>query len=50
METFTGETILMSLVTNRYLQCDRTTGTLTALSPGPKPDGQDGVRFEWEAV
>jgi hypothetical protein len=50
METFTGETILLSLVTNRYLQCDAATGTLTALSPGPKPDGLDGVRFEWEAL
>jgi hypothetical protein len=50
METFTGETILMSLVTNRYLQCDAATGALTAMSPGPKPDGLDGVRFEWEAV
>jgi hypothetical protein len=50
METFTGETILMSLVTNRFLQCDAATGVLTATSPGPKPDGLDGVRFEWESL
>lgn len=49
METPTGELILMSLVTNRYLRAD-IGGTLRADSPGPKPDGSDGVRFVWSYV
>lgn len=46
METFTGETILMSLDTHRFLRVDETTGAVLADSPGPRPDGRDGVRFE----
>ncbi len=49
METLTGEIILMSLETNRYLRLDDK-GTLHADSPGPLPDGKDGVRFRWAAV
>jgi xylan 1,4-beta-xylosidase len=48
METPTGETILMSLRTDRYLRIDRATGTVAADSPGPRPDGADGVRFRWK--
>jgi xylan 1,4-beta-xylosidase len=48
METPYGQIILMSLVTNRFLQLDPATGALTAVAPGPKPDAKDGVRFEWE--
>ncbi len=47
METFDGEIILMSLATNRYLRVDQANGTTLADSPGPRPDGQDGVRFQW---
>jgi xylan 1,4-beta-xylosidase len=47
METFTGELILMSLATNRYLRLDATSGSLLADSPGPLPNGRDGVRWEW---
>jgi hypothetical protein len=46
METFTGETILMSLATHRFLRVDESTGAVFADSPGPRPDGRDGVRFE----
>jgi len=49
METLTGEIILMSLETNRYLRLDGS-GTLHADSPGPLPDGKDGVRFKWTAA
>ncbi len=45
METFSGETILMSLAGNRYLRV--ADGRITADSPGPRPDGADGVRFDW---
>jgi hypothetical protein len=50
METFTGELVLMSLATNRYLRADPASGALSALSPGPRPDRADGVRFEWTEV
>jgi xylan 1,4-beta-xylosidase len=46
-ETPTGEIVLMSLATNRYLRLDRETRRLRADSPGPSPDGQDGARFAW---
>ncbi|GGD08253.1 glycoside hydrolase 43 family protein [Aquisalinus flavus] len=46
-ETPTGEIVLMSLVTNRFLRVVPETGALLANSPGPDPDGQDGVRFTW---
>jgi xylan 1,4-beta-xylosidase len=46
-ETPTGELVLMSLATNRYLRIDPATGSLRADSPGPLPDGSDGVRFAW---
>jgi xylan 1,4-beta-xylosidase len=48
IETFTGEITLMSLATNRYLRIDSEHGKLLADSPGPRPDGKDGVRFDWE--
>jgi xylan 1,4-beta-xylosidase len=48
METPTGELVLMSLRTNRYLRVNKSNGSVTADSPGPQPDGQDGVRFVWE--
>lgn len=46
METFTGETILMSLATHRYLRVDEPAGKVYADSPGPQPGGGDGVRFQ----
>ena len=45
METLTGEIVLMSLQTNRYLRVRATDGALVADSPGPTPDGKDGTRF-----
>ncbi len=45
METFTGEVILMSLATHRYIRLDSAGGGAFADSPGPRPDGRDGVRF-----
>jgi len=49
METLTGEIVLMSLQTHRYLRVSSTAGSLTADSPGPTPDGQDGTRFTWNS-
>ncbi len=48
IETFTGELTLLSLETHRYLRVDSKTGTLHADSPGPEPDGPEGVRFDWK--
>jgi hypothetical protein len=42
--------VLLSLVTHRYLRIDPATGTITADSPGPVPDGSDGVRLVWQAA
>jgi hypothetical protein len=47
IETFTGELTLMSLSNHRYLRVEFATGKLVADSPGPLPDGKDGVRFDW---
>jgi hypothetical protein len=47
IETPTGELVLMSLVTNRFLRIEPQTGRIMADSPGPQPDGRDGVRFVW---
>ncbi len=46
METPTGEVILMSLATNRFLRI-HADGSVRADSPGPTPDGQDGTRFHF---
>jgi len=46
-ETPTGEIVLMSLESNRFLRLDPDGGYLIADSRGPDPDGQDGVRFKW---
>ena len=50
METFTGELILMSLSTHRYVRLDRDRGVLMADSPGPHSNGRDGVRWEWRVA
>ena len=47
IETPTGELVLMSLATNRFLRIDPKTQAITCDSPGPLPDGSDGVRFIW---
>jgi beta-xylosidase len=47
IETPTGELALMSLATNRFLRIDPRTRQISADSPGPLPDGSDGVRFVW---
>jgi xylan 1,4-beta-xylosidase len=49
IETPSGELALMSLASNRFLRFDAATRTLRADSPGPLPDGSDGVRFTWTA-
>ncbi len=49
-ETPTGETVLMSLATNRYLRIDPASGTVSADSPGPQSDGKDGDRFVWNTA
>jgi hypothetical protein len=50
IETFTGELALMSITTHRYLRVDFGTGALWADSPGPEPNGPEGVRFDWKLV
>lgn len=47
IEAPTGELVLMSLATNRFLRIDPKTRAITCDSPGPLPDGSDGVRFVW---
>ena len=47
IETPTGELVLMSLRTNRFLRVDPATQAVRADSPGPLPDGSDGVRLTW---
>ena len=47
IETPTGELVLMSLATNRFLRVDPKTQAIICDSPGPLPDGSDGVRFVW---
>lgn len=47
METFDGDLILMSLARNRYLRLSQADGKVFADSQGPRPDGQDGVRFRF---
>jgi beta-xylosidase len=49
IETFDGELTLMSLASNRYLRVNPVDGKILADSPGPRPDGKDGVRFQWRA-
>jgi hypothetical protein len=48
IETFTGELILLSLATDRYVRLDGETGALRADSRGPHPNGRDGVRWVWQ--
>jgi hypothetical protein len=47
IETPNGDLVLMSLVTNRFLRIDPASRRIVADSPGPLPDGSDGVRFRW---
>ena len=48
IETPTGELLLLSLRTHRFLRVDPVSGRIAADSPGPLPDGSDGVRFVWK--
>jgi xylan 1,4-beta-xylosidase len=50
METPAGDLVLMSLATNRFLRIDPATRAVLADSPGPLPDGSDGVRFRWSVA
>ncbi len=47
IETPTGELVLMSLRTHRFLRIDPLSRRVVADSPGPLPDGSDGVRWAW---
>jgi len=47
IEVPTGELVLMSLATNRFLRIDPGTGDIRADSPGPMPDDSDGTWFVW---
>ncbi len=48
IETPTGELVLMSLRTNRFLHAANDDHVVLADSPGPLPDDSDGTRFAWE--
>jgi hypothetical protein len=48
IETPNGDLVLLSLATSRFLRIDPVTRRVVADSPGPLPDGSDGVRFRWE--
>jgi hypothetical protein len=50
IETPTGELVLMSLRTHRFLRIDPQTKHVVADSPGPRPDNADGTRFLWSRV
>jgi len=50
IETPSGELVLMSLATHRFLRVDAATGAVRADSPGPQAGGGDGVRFTWTAA
>jgi hypothetical protein len=39
--------VLMSLRTHRFLRIDPQSRRIVADSPGPLPDGSDGVRWTW---
>ena len=45
IETPNGDVVLMSIATHRFLRIDPATRRVIADSPGPLPDGSDGVRF-----
>jgi xylan 1,4-beta-xylosidase len=45
-----GETLFLSLATNRYVVAPRTSGAVAADHPGPSPDRKDGSCFAWKAV
>lgn len=47
METLTGELMLMSLHTQKFLRIDPATGKIFANAPGAISDNSDGVRFDW---
>jgi xylan 1,4-beta-xylosidase len=47
IETPTGELVLMSLRTNRFLRIDPQTRQVVADAPTPLPDNSDGARFVW---
>lgn len=47
IETPTGELVLMSLASNRFLRIDKQAREIRADSPGPMPDDSDGARFIW---
>jgi hypothetical protein len=49
IETFDGDLTLLSLTTHRYLRVNPQDGRVLADSPGPKPDGRDGVRLLWHS-
>jgi xylan 1,4-beta-xylosidase len=45
IETPTGELVLLSLRSNRFLRIDPQSRKVDATSPGPRADRSDGVRF-----
>lgn len=47
IETPTGELVLLSLVSHRFLRIDPKTQAIMSDSAGPVPDGSDGTRFVW---
>ena len=47
IENVYGDLMLLSMVTDRYLCVDPTSGAITADHAGPAPDRHDGSCFDW---
>lgn len=45
-----GDTLLLSLATNRYIHSPISPGPISADHAGPAPDRKDGSCFEWKVV
>src|SRR5262249_14777804 len=47
IENVYGDLILLSLVSDRYLHIDPTSGAISADQSGPAPDRRDGTCLDW---
>jgi xylan 1,4-beta-xylosidase len=45
-----GDTLLLSLATNRYIVTPKDAGVVAADNPGPVPDRKNGICFSWKVA
>jgi hypothetical protein len=45
-----GDTLFLSLATNRYIVAPKDSGAVAADHPGPSPDRKDGSCFAWKSA